>query len=143
MARLRLGSDDSGRRVALVELVDEGDLDELAAEQGVLGALGEHGHEARLLVLEALAAEVAARLEVPAVVAARPVGEVLDVHREVRVDLGAERGHALERVEEARLDILVEVDDPRHRVVKVDVELVHRDREDIVPVVARRLLLVV
>ena len=120
----------------LLKLVNKGYIDLLTAQRRVPLPLREKRHQPRLLVLQASAPKVPPGLEVPAVVAARPVREVRDVHLQLRVDGGPERGHALERVEEARLDFFVVGGDPGHGAVEVGVELVHCDGEDVVSIVA-------
>ena len=128
---LRLNGDAERRFSVTLKLVDELNFHQFRVRDRFTRSPREKWHEARLLVLEALAAEVAASLEAPVIVAARQIRHEIDVRLDLDIDFRPERGQELQRVVEACFDVLVKVDDPSHRSVKVSVEVAHRNDEEI------------
>lgn len=104
---------------------------------------GQQQYEPRLLDIKTLTTKVACALEAPAVVRARPIAELLDVHRDLVVDLLPPLRDLLDRVEELHLDLVQVCRDPLYRFGQGKLELVHDHRDDVVAVVVSGLLLVV
>jgi hypothetical protein len=130
------------RRIAL-HFINEWNHNILFMEITILLSLRKKWHITRLLDLTALTAEIPPALKVPAIVAAWPIGKVLNVLCDLVVYLLSPRRYPFEVVKKLGLNLLVIRCYPLHRFWQGKVEVSHDDCDNVMTIISGGLFLVI